>query len=130
MEQTKHSANYCVEKLETINSIQGTFDYIVLSDTIGYLDDCQSTLVLLHKFCSRETRIVISYFSYSWQPILRFAEFLKLKMPQTELNFLPTEDIKNIMLLADFDIVKEELKQLLPISLLGIGSIINKYLRL
>ena len=116
-----------VENSETINSIQGTFDYIILSDTIGYLDDCQSTLVLFHKFCTRETRIVISYFSYSWQPILRFAEFLKLKMPQTEQNFLPTEDIKNIMLLADFDVVKEEWKQLLPISLFGIGSIINKY---
>ena len=117
-----------VENLESLDKINGTFDYILLSDTIGYLDDCQSTLNLLHKFCKRETRIIISYYSYSWQPILRLAEILKLKIPQIELNFLPADDIKNLMTLADFDVVQEEWKQLLPISLFGIGSLINKYL--
>ena len=116
-----------VEVLESLNKIQGTFDYILLSDTIGYLDDCQSTLNLLHKFCKQETRIVVSYFSYFWQPILKFAEILRLKMPQVELNFLPTDDIRNLLSLADFDVVKEEWRQLFPLSFFGIGNIVNKY---
>tara|TARA_B100001250_G_scaffold164425_1_gene141411 strand:+ start:1395 stop:2825 length:1431 start_codon:yes stop_codon:yes gene_type:complete len=115
------------ENHEFLNTIQGTFDYILLSDTIGYLDDCQSTLNLLHKFCNKKTRIVISYFSYSWQPVLKLLEILKLRMPQVELNFLPTNDIRNLLLLANFDVVKEEWKQLLPASLFGVGNILNKY---
>lgn len=115
------------ENYESLDQIQGTFDYILLSDTIGYLDDCQSTLNLLHKFCNKETRIVISYFSYSWQPVLKLLEILRLRMPQVELNFLPTNDIRNLLLLADFDVVKEEWKQLLPASFFGIGNIANKY---
>ena len=115
------------EAPESLNKIEGTFDYILLSDTIGYLDDCQSTLTLLHKFCNKETRFVISYFSYSWQPILKLLEILKLRMPQVELNFLPTNDIRNLLLLADFDVVKEEWRQLFPTSFFGIGNIVNKY---
>ena len=115
------------ETPESLNEIEGTFDYILLSDTVGYLDDCQSTLAMLHKFCNKETRIVISYFSYSWQPILKLLEILKLRMPQVELNFLPTNDIRNLLLLADFDVVKEEWRQLLPTSFFGIGNILNKY---
>ena len=117
-----------IEIPESINKIEGTFDYILLSDTIGYLDDCQYTLNLLHKFCKEETRIVVSYFSYFWQPVLTFAEILKFKMPQVELNFLSTDDIRNLLLLADFDVVKEEWRQLLPLSFFGIGNIVNKYL--
>ncbi len=117
-----------IENSKTINNIEGTFDYILLSDTIGLLDDCQSTLNLLHKLCTRETRIIITYFSYAWQPILKLSELFKLKMPQTDLNFLPTNDICNLMALADFDIVKQEWRQLLPVKLLGIGDFVNKYI--
>ena len=30
-----------VEDSKLISSIEGSFDYIILSDTIGYLDDCE-----------------------------------------------------------------------------------------
>ena len=37
------------------------FDYIILSDTIGYIEDIQSTLEALHDYCNKETRVIISY---------------------------------------------------------------------
>ena len=57
------------------------FDYIIITDTVGYFQDVQKTLESLHFYCNEETRIVISYFSPLWQPILSLATFLKLKMP-------------------------------------------------
>ena len=86
-----------------------------------------------HKECE-EHRFVLEEILRKLEPLTNqldfsdFPEILKLKMPQIELNFLPADDIKNLMTLADFDVVQEEWKQLLPISLFGIGSLINKYL--
>lgn len=117
-----------IEDPDLIEEISGEFDYILLSDTLGSLEDCQATLNLLHKFCSRETRIIISYYSYLWSPLLKIAETLKLKMPQPEMNFLPADDIKNLLGLSGFDVVKKEWRQLLPIRLFGIANIINRYL--
>lgn len=117
-----------IENPSTINLITGTFDYIVLSDTVGCLDDCQATLNLLHKLCNRETRIIISYYSYLWGPILRLAEMMNLKMPQANLNYLQADDIVNLLMLADYDVVKKEWRQLLPRRLLGVGDFINRHI--
>jgi ubiquinone/menaquinone biosynthesis C-methylase UbiE len=116
-----------IEQAETLSNVGGPFDVIMLSDTVGSLDDCQKTLSGLHRFCTPDTRIVISYYSRMWDPILKLAETLRLKMPQMEQNVLSTEDIENILQLSDFEVVKREWRQLLPLRLLGIGTLINRY---
>ncbi len=117
-----------IEDNSVIESISGSFDYIILSDTIGYLDDCQATLNLLHRLCNRETRIIISYYSHLWEPILKFAELFKLKMPQKDVNYLSTDDISNLIKLTDYDVTKKEWRQLIPLQLFGIGTFINRYI--
>jgi SAM-dependent methyltransferase len=115
------------ESADFLASLDGTpFDYIVLSDTIGFLQDCQATLEALHALCDRETRIVISYYSHAWQPILSLAEALRLKMPQIEHNFIPRRDIRHFLELADFDIVKHTRQILVPARLLGLGVLLNR----
>ena len=117
-----------VENEKTIQSIGETFDYIILSDTIGSLDDCQLTLTQLHQVCTRETRIVISYYSYFWEPLLKLAEVLGLKMPQAKQNYLASRDIINFLTLSDFDVVGCDWRQLVPLKLAGFGDFINKYI--
>lgn len=104
------------------------FDYIILSDTIGFLDDCQSTFELLHTLCHRDTRIIVNFYSYNWSPILSLLEKIGLKMPQQENNYLSLADIANIFQLADFDIVKQDRHTLLPARLFGLGPFVNKYI--
>ncbi|HBF56442.1 MAG TPA: glycosyl transferase, partial [Afipia sp.] len=65
----------------TIASVEGPFDYILVLDAIGSLDDCQKFLEQLHPLCTRETRVVIGYFSHLWQPVLKFAEWIGRRMP-------------------------------------------------
>ena len=55
------------------------FDYIILTDTIGYFQDVQKTLESIHTYCNEEPRIIISYFSPFWQPLLSLASLFKLK---------------------------------------------------
>ena len=104
------------------------FDVIILSDTIGFLNDIQNTLESLHRFCSSETRLIISYYSKYWEPILKCAEFLRLKKPTIAQNYLDSSDIEHLLNLSGFDVIKKEYRQLIPLKLLGIGSFINKYI--
>jgi len=99
----------------------------VLPDAIGAMEDCEITLSLLHRLCTRETRLVVAYYSKMWEPILTLAERLGLKMPQLELNWLSAADIEGLLRLADFDIVKHEWRILLPKRLLGLGRLVNRF---
>ncbi len=117
-----------IEDAQVMASIEGPFDVVLLSDTIGSLDDCELTLAALHRVCNAETRIIISYYSKLWDPILRLAEALRLKMPQAEQNALSTEDIEALLELADFEVVKREWRQLIPRRLAGLGTLVNRLL--
>ncbi len=114
-----------IENAEVMQAVEGPFDYIIMSDTIGSLDDCQASLELLHRHCRPDTRIVVSYYSHLWEPLLRIGEWLKLKMPQPVQNYLSPEDITNLLEIAGFEVVKREWRQLLPRRLWGLGHLMN-----
>jgi len=117
-----------VEDREFISSLPGPFDVIVISDTIGSLEDCQTTLSNLHYLCTPNTRIVIAYYSKIWEPLLALARFVGLKMPQKEQNALSPDDIANFLYLSDFETVRQEWRQLLPRRFFGLGTLVNRYL--
>ncbi len=116
-----------VEDPAVLAQLKGPFDVILLSDTIGELEDCQSTLSNLHRLCTRETRIVIVYYSMFWQPILTFGEWIGQKTRLEQQNWLSTDDTMALLELAGFDVVKREWRQLLPKRLLGLGPLVNRY---
>lgn len=111
-----------------ISGLEGPFDYIVLSDTIGYLDDIEFVFRALRKVASPHTRLVVSYYSHLWEPVLALAEKLGRKMPQPGVNFLSSSDITNLLYLAGFEVVRTEWRQLIPKRLLGIGTLINRFI--
>jgi len=115
-----------IEDPSTIKGIEGPFDIIILSDTIGLLSDVETTLSSLHALCSGNTRLIISYFSWLWSPIITIAETLGLKMRQTPLNRLGSDDILDLLALTDFDLIKRDWRQLVPKYLFGLGPLINK----
>jgi SAM-dependent methyltransferase len=118
-----------VEDVSVIDSLAGTpFDTIILSDTIGALEDVQNTFATLHRLCSADTRVVVAYRSGLWYPILRLAEMCRLKMPALSENSLSTDDIGAILELAGFEEVKREWRQLLPKWCWGLGPLVNRFI--
>jgi SAM-dependent methyltransferase len=117
-----------IEDPRLIESLPGPFDYIVVVDTLGALDDCQAMLESLHMLCARETRLVIGYFSHLWHPALKSAEALRLKMPQPPQNVLAPADIRALAELGDFEAVKSEARLLFPMRLFGLGRLANRFL--
>jgi len=115
-----------IEDPAVLAGIEGSFDVIFLSDTIGSLDDCQATLTSISYLCTPETRVVISYFSRLWRPVLAVAKSVGFQMPSLEQNWLAPEDIGNLLHLANFEVVKREWRQLIPFRLFGVGPLINR----
>jgi SAM-dependent methyltransferase len=115
-------AEYPSEELKQ----EGPFDYIVLSDTIGVFDDIEVALKWLHDLCKPETRIIIAYYSSLWEPLTKLATAIGLRMPQPQTNTISNDDLRNIMDLAELEVISEDTRQLIPFRLLGIGPLINK----
>src|SRR6266478_4643192 len=90
-----------VEDPATFAGIEGPFDYIVITDTIGMFEDIDGTLRLVHHLSSESTRIIISYYSHLWEPVLKLAELLHLRREQ---------------------------RKLLPRRWLGLGPFINRFI--
>jgi len=116
-----------IEDPEIFNNIEGTFDYIILSNTVGYLEDIAELFESLHKFCDRDTRIVIGHYSWLWEPTLWLAEAFGLRMPRPKVNWLSPNALKELLKLTDFDPIKTEWRQLLPRRMFGLGTLLNRY---
>jgi hypothetical protein len=100
----------------------------VIADTIGMFEDIDGTLRLIYQLCTPSTRIVISYYSHLWEPVLKSAEAMGLRRKQPTVNFIATSDFLNLMDLADFEVINREQRQLLPLRLFGLGPLVNKYI--
>ena len=117
-----------VEDAAFMRSLPGPFDVIVVVDTLGALDDCQAMFASLHDLCTRETRLVIGYFSHLWYPALKLAEAMGMEMPQPLQSVLAPADVRALAALGDFDAVKNETRVLCPVRLFGLGRLVNRFL--
>jgi SAM-dependent methyltransferase len=116
-----------VEDPATLGALEGPFDVILLSDTVGSLEDCQGTLERLHRLCTPETRIVIAYYSSLWAPVLWAAQKLGQQMPHPEQNWLSLRELASILELADFEVVRTDCRQIVPKRAGGIGPFVNRF---
>ena len=112
---------------ENLNLVE-KFDYIIMSDLIGHLEDVQNTFKSLSKVCHKKTKIIITYYNYLWEPMLRLGELLKLKMKQYYQNWLSYSDIINLLNLSNFETVRSNTYLLFPKFIPLFSEFLNKYL--
>ncbi|MGZ3596057.1 MAG: class I SAM-dependent methyltransferase, partial [Syntrophales bacterium] len=120
-----NGVEFRVDDLEALQADE-KFDYILLVNVIGYVDDIQSSFAGLKKICKPDTRIIVVYFNYLWQPILKSAEWFGLRMRRPIMHWLPPQDIRNILKLGDFETVKVGYQILMPIYIPIISTLLNK----
>jgi SAM-dependent methyltransferase len=104
------------------------FDYIVLSDMVGFLYDIRLVFERLRSVSHPRTRIVIHWYSLLWQPVLSLAEKLGQKYPQPILNWTTKEDLTSLLYLADCEVVQSRPHILLPKRIPLISGLINRFL--
>src|SRR5215831_16605401 len=99
---------------DLLAALKPSFGVSVVVDTLGALDDCQAMFASLHDLCTRETRVVVGYFSHLWYPALKLAEATGMKMPQPAQNVLSRADVRALAALGDFEAVKDEARVISP----------------
>ncbi len=104
------------------------FEYVVLSDVIGFLDDVWAGLRSLRKVMGPRSRLVVTYHNFLWEPVLQLGEKLGLKMPESEQNWLSRDDIANLLALAGFEVVHAGASTLLPVDVPVVSRLANRFL--
>jgi 2-polyprenyl-3-methyl-5-hydroxy-6-metoxy-1,4-benzoquinol methylase len=125
--QKKHPALQFKQGDVQTSTFNSKFEYIILTDLIGHLGDVQKTFENIKKMSNADTRIIITYYNFLWEPLVVLAEKLGLKMPNPIQNWLSLTDIQNLLFLADLEVVKKGNYLLLPIYIPIISTLVNKY---
>lgn len=109
-------------------SFTDRFDYIILSDTVGFLDDIQQAFSQLLSAAKDRGRMVITFQNYFWEPSLKIAEALGLKMRQPIQNWLNSSDLENMLNLAGWEVIKRGESILCPIYIPLFSFFCNRFL--
>jgi SAM-dependent methyltransferase len=104
------------------------FDIIILSNVIGQLQDVQSVLNEIHKLSHPSTRIIIIYYNFLWEPVLKFAELIGLKKKIPDQNWLSRKDISNLLALSGFETYRESTDTIMPVYIPLISRFVNAVL--
>ena len=108
--------------------MEETFDYIIVSDTLGCLWDAQAVIRNIRNLCHAQTRIVISQYSFLWEPVIKILECLGLKQKLPNSNWFSGRDIVNLLAIEDFQVVKTEGKILFPLNIPLLSVFFNSFI--
>lgn len=101
---------------------------IVLINSVGVVEDVQKLFEKVWKASGPETRIIITYYNFLWEPILKFSEKVGLKKCQPLQNWLSGNDIKNLLYLSNLEVIKDGTMILIPVYIPYFSDFVNRYI--
>jgi hypothetical protein len=104
------------------------FDYILFPDVVSRMEDIQAALELVRPACHSRTRVILNYYNNVWRPVLEFAKALGLRRRRGDRNWLSTSDLRNLLHLADFDVITQDSRLLCPVGLPLLEPVCNRVL--
>ncbi len=102
------------------------FDYILFND-IGDTVDVFQALRNLKPLCQKHTRVLVITYNRLWEPLVTFAEWIGMKVPRTEQNWLSTLDVANLLKLAGFEALETHRIVILPKYLPLVSAFLNRF---
>ncbi len=109
-------------------NLKEKFDYIVISDVVGYVGDVEDLFRKLHALSECHTRIIITQYNQLWEPLLEFGSRIGIRIKSPLQNWLSSRDIENLLHLAGFETIKTGNKLLLPKYIPLLSALANKFL--
>jgi SAM-dependent methyltransferase len=105
-----------------------TFDYIVLTDLIPYVDDLLRLFEMIRRHSHPRTRVVVSFHSQLWRPLLTAMTALGMRPQRPVRNWIAPRDLVNLLDLAGFEVVSQRQEILLPMSLGPLSRFVNGWI--
>ncbi|HPJ73109.1 MAG TPA: methyltransferase domain-containing protein, partial [bacterium] len=121
-------AEFMVADVEFLPPLKRAFDYILMVNVIGDIVDVQKAFENLLPLCRPSTRLVVVYYNHLWEPLVKLAERLGMKIRQPNQNWLSPADISNLLYLAGFELVRKDTALLLPFGVPGLSFFLNRFL--
>ena len=107
-------------------SLNKKFDYIIISGTLGTVENIQLLLRKVLLYATSDTRIIIDLYNPLWSPIIRIGEKIGLKMPEITKNWLSIEDIENFLYISGYQVVKRKFLLFFPKNIFVFSLILNR----
>jgi len=104
------------------------FDVVILSNLIGFVDDVQIIFRELQKVCHQQTKIIITYYNFLWEPLVKFAELTGIKRKTPNQNWLLQQDIKNLLALSGFETYRRVNTMMFPFYIPLLSPFLNRFL--
>jgi Glycosyl transferase family 2/Methyltransferase domain len=114
------------EQFQACFEIGEKFDYIAMND-IDDTVDVQRALQNLKPLCERHTRLLITTYNHLWEPIVRFAESLGMKVPRVEQNWLSGADVRNLLALCGYEALETRRVILCPKYIPLLSAFLNGF---
>ncbi len=118
---------YYLSELEDYE-VEGVFDFVLVSDSIGSFQDVQKVFDRIGANCDANTRLLITTVNFLWYPLLSLAEAIGLKMPQKRQNWLDKNDIINLLGLAGFETVSQSKHLIAPLYIPLLSNLLNTFI--
>jgi SAM-dependent methyltransferase len=103
----------------------GGFDFVVMVNVIGELADVLAALKRLRPLVRPHTRLVIVYYNHLWEPLIPLATRLRLKLNNPTQNWFSPGDVRGLLHLAGFEIVKSGVRMPCPKYVPGLAELVN-----
>jgi len=126
----KHADKQIEFLLMDANNIQleQTYDLIIISNLIGFVDDIQHVFEEVKKCCHPNTKVIVQYYNSIWEPLIKLSETLGLKQKTPTQNWLSTRDINNLLYVSGFDVYRNNKRLIFPFYVPVLSFLLNKYL--
>jgi SAM-dependent methyltransferase len=98
-------------------NIEGKFDYVIMSDLVGNLEDVQGCFEQLRRITEPGSRVIVTHYNKLWYPLVTLAERLRIKSSAGTQNWLSIADLAGIMNLAGFEVVTSGRRFLCPYNI-------------
>jgi hypothetical protein len=119
---------FIVADAHDLETIQGPFDVILMSDLLHDVWDVQGLLENLQRLCDEDTRIITNFYSRLWDLPLKIARRLGLARPVLRQNWLTLPDVCNLFHLSNFKVIRSWQEVLCPVPIPGLTSLCNRVL--
>lgn len=113
----------CLRKFVVPDDAAGR--YVTLFDSISSSHDIEKTLRDARAQVGDNGRLLITFHNYLWEPLFALWERLGLKDSAGIQNWLSPNDVRNLLYLADLEVVRSGQRMLCPIYIPLVSAALN-----
>lgn len=117
--------NFVCKDIEEF-SLNRKFDYIIISGTLNSVNNIQQLLQKISKMVTPDTRIIVNCYNQLWNPIIKLAQKLRLKIPEVIFNWLSIDDVENLFYISGYQVIKRDFFLLFPKYIPLVTPVFNK----